>query len=351
MKKKVVCLFGGVSSEYSVSLQSAVSIIEHFPTQKFDLAKVGISKDGRWFLGDFNCMEIADDSWMNREDATEVTPGNRKNSSLIECMTQNPIKVDTVIHCIHGKYGEDGIIQALLEVSGIKYVGSGILSSAACYDKEITHRLMKVEDIRMADYEVIARHQIDQTEYQNIVEKLGLPMIIKPSREGSSYGVSVVRDYVQFNEGLRDAWKYDHKVLVEKFIKGIEIGCAIAMIKGELITGVCDEIELHTEFFDFDAKYKFKNASIHCPARIDDNFASQIQQLAKRIFIKMECQDLARIDFFLGQDSRIYLNEINTIPGLTSHSRFPSMMKQVGIGFTDLIEQMINNALGDSNDR
>lgn len=345
MKKNVIVLFGGISSEYSVSLSSAVSIITHFPLDQFNLIKVGISLDGHWLMGNFTGEEIIEDRWMNNSEAEEVSPSTQKTSSLIRTRTQIPLYIDTVIHCIHGKYGEDGIIQAQLEMSGIRYVGSGITSSAICYDKEIVHRLMKIENIRMAEYTVLRQATIDEQTYNQITNKMGKTLVTKPAREGSSYGVNVIHDFNEFAFGLKEAWKYDHKILVERYIKGIEIGCSIAKINGQLIASVCDEIELNTEIFDYNGKYSFKNALVHCPARISEENSILIQKIAKQIFTLLECRDMARIDFFLGFNQKIYLNEINTIPGFTSHSRFPLMMKQSGIGYSELIKHLIENSL------
>ena len=345
MKKNVIVLFGGISSEYNVSLSSAVSIITHFPFDQFNMIKVGINQEGRWLMGNFTGEEIIEDRWMNNAEAEEVSPSTQKNSSLIRESTQKPLHIDTVIHCIHGKYGEDGIIQAQLEMSGMRYVGSGITSSAICYDKEIIHRLIKSEKIRMAEYIVLHQATIDDQKYNQIVNKMGKILVIKPAREGSSYGVNVVHNFNEFILGLKEAWKYDHKILVERYIKGIEIGCSIAKIEGHLIASICDEIELNTEIFDYSGKYSFKNALVHCPARISQEHSILIQKFAKQIFIMLECRDMARIDFFLGYDQNIYLNEINTIPGFTSHSRFPLMMEQSGIEYSQLIKHLINNSL------
>ncbi len=245
---------------------------------------------------------------------------------------------------IHGKYGEDGVLQAILKQGGIAYTGCDQESSILCYDKDLTHRLLDLEKITKAKYRTL-KQLISESDYEELVRYLGQKMIIKPAREGSSYGISVVQDYNEFYEGLRDALKFDSKVVIEEFIEGVELGCAVLEDKNELLVGEVDEIELHTAFFDFEAKYAFKDAQIHCPARVPLDIQEQTKKIAKKIFRLLDCKGFARVDFFYGNNGNLYFNEINTIPGFTSHSRFPSMMKAVGISYKDIIVTLIENAL------
>lgn len=339
---KVAILFGGKSSEYSVSLSSAYSTLQYFPTE-YELIKIGISETGHFFEGNFSLEEIEKDTWQKNPTAREVMVKPGDESTFFYLDDLSTFQVDVAFNMIHGKQGEDGVLQALLSTGGIEYTGCDQESSLLCYDKEITHRLLDLTSIRKAQYETLTQ-LLDEADYEKLVAKLGEKLVIKPAREGSSYGISITNNFTEFNVGLANALNYDQKVIVEEFIEGFEIGCAVLEKEGELITGECDEIELHTAFFDFEAKYEYKDAQVHCPARISPEISNECKDTAKRIFKLMGCRDFARVDFFVSKDQQLYFNEINTIPGFTSHSRFPSMMKQVGVSFTEIIRSLVENA-------
>lgn len=343
-KMKVAVIFGGKSSEYSVSLSSAYSVLQNFPKEEYELIQIVISKDGFWYRGDFKPEEIENDTWINNPTLREVMVRPGTESKFFYVDNGQPFKVDVVFNMIHGKYGEDGVLQAILKQGGIAYTGCDQESSILCYDKDLTHRLLDLEKITKAKYRTL-KQLISESDYEELVRYLGQKMIIKPAREGSSYGISVVQDYNEFYEGLRDALKFDNKVVIEEFIEGVELGCAVLEDKNELLVGEVDEIELHTTFFDFEAKYAFKDAQIHCPARVPLDIQEQTKKIAKKIFRLLDCKGFARVDFFYGNNGNLYFNEINTIPGFTSHSRFPSMMKAVGISYKDIIVTLIENAL------
>ena len=237
------------------------------------------------------------------------------------------------------------MIQGLLELMNIHYVGCDVMSSAMSMDKEIMHILCKEANIPCADYICLYANRENPT-FEQIQEKIELPWIIKPCNAGSSYGVHFVNNKEEFESACKDAFFYDGrgKILVEKVIKGFEIGCAV-MGNEEIFTGSIDEIEITGGFFDFEGKYEMKGAAIYCPARIDEKTFKEAQELARKTYIAMNCCGMARVDMFVTEDKEVILNELNTIPGLTATSRYPSMMKEAGIEFADLIDKLIELAM------
>lgn len=342
-RMKVAVIFGGKSKEYEVSLSSAYSTLQNFPHDQYELVMIGIAKDGSMFTGDYKYEEIENDTWMNNPTSREIIikPGNQSRFMYLDNM--NSFRVDIAFNMIHGKQGEDGVLQAMLMSGGIKYTGCDQQSSILCYDKDITHRLLDNTDIKKAKYRTLTQ-LIKESEYHDLADYLGQKMIIKPAREGSSYGISVADNYSDFFDGLQKALQYDTKVVIEQFIEGFEIGCAVLEENKELHVGECDEIEIKSDFFDYEGKYEFKDAQIILPARIDQETSNKTKELAKKVFKHLGCRDFARVDFFVGKDNEVYFNEINTIPGFTSHSRFPSMMNEVGIPYKEIIKILIDNA-------
>lgn len=343
-RPNVALICGGKGSEYLVSLSSTYSVMQHFPHDQYQLTLVVVDQQGHWWTGPFTVEEIETDTWRDNPEVREIAlvPGNAQSLLYLDDFSR--FTVDVFFNMMHGKYGEDGILPALLQASNFKYTGCDLESSILCYDKDITHRLLDLEGIRKAKYRTLTE-LVDEQTYEDLVDYLGEKQILKPAREGSSYGISIAEDFTSFNQALVEALRFDDKVVVEEFINGFELGCAVLERQGQLITGECDEIELHTAFFDYDAKYAFKDAQIHCPARITPAQSQRVQEISKLIFRLLGCQDFARVDFFLGNDGFIYFNEINTIPGFTSHSRFPSMMAAVGISYPEIITTLIENGL------
>lgn len=343
-KMKVAIMFGGKSSEYTVSLSSAYSTLQNFPHEDYELIQIIGSQDGHFYRGDFSLDEIESDTWMNNPTTREVyvKPGN--NSQFFYLDNLQSFKVDVVFNMIHGKMGEDGVLQALLETGGIKYTGCDQESSILCYDKDITYRLLDLTDIKKPKYRTLTS-LIKEADYYKLVEELGQKVVVKPAREGSSYGISIVDNYSDFFDGVQKALRYDSKVVVEEYIKGIEIGCAVLEKDGELMVGEVDEVELQSGFFDFEAKYEHKGSQIHCPARISDEISDLTKETSLRVFKLLGCRDFSRIDFFITDDNVLYFNEINTIPGFTSTSRYPGMMQEVGVSFKEVISTLIENAV------
>lgn len=258
------------------------------------------------------------------------------------------IAIDCIFPVLHGKNGEDGTIQGLFELSGIPYVGCGHMSSAICMDKEMTHIICEHAGVPCAPYMAVYEQDVidEKALYEEADKTLHVPFFIKPCNAGSSFGVHKVHNFEEFQRDLKDAFYHDGKgkVIFEATIEGFEIGCAV-MGNKEIFAGSVDEIETSEEFFDYEGKYDMVNSAIHCPARISQDLFEQAREMAKRAYRAMNCQGMTRVDMFVTPQQTIIFNELNTIPGFTATSRYPSMMKAAGIAFPDLIDQLVDFAL------
>lgn len=337
---KLGIIFGGQSSEYSVSLHSVTSLLNNIHKDKYDIYLIGISKDGKSYLYNGSIEDIEHDHWL---DGCVISCSFFKGGIILNDNSLKKIDLDVVFPVVHGKNCEDGTLQGMLEVNNIKYVGCGTLSSSMCMDKEITHILCDSEGIPCSKYICIKKGEdIDPSLIEEVIP---LPWIVKPCNAGSSYGVNKVNSLSEFDNAKNEAFKYDGrgKILVEEFVEGVEIGCAV-LGNDELFIGSVDEIDTRKELFDFGAKYEMEETQIHCPARISDEQFRIAQTMASRVYKTMNCRGFARVDMFVKKDGSIILNEINTIPGLTSTSRYPTMMSVVGLEFSDLIDKLIDLA-------
>jgi len=342
-KKKLAIIFGGCSSEYPVSLQSAYSIISNIDLNRYDLILIGISKEGSWFRYKGDLENIKNDSWLadEKECIPVIISPDRKIHGLIELRPEgiHYTKVDAAFPILHGKNGEDGTVQGVIELAGIPIIGCGTLCSALCMDKDRAHKLVQTEGIDVPKAVVIPTtyHKailIDKT------KKLRYPLFVKPVKAGSSFGITKVYEEKDLFEAVKLAFSYDNEVIIEENIEGFEIGCAI-MGNHELVIGAVDEIELTDGFFDYTEKYTLKSSQIYMPARIDTQTADRIKNTAELIYRTLGCKGFARVDMFLTPDNKIVFNEVNTIPGFTSHSRYPNMMKGIGVPFKELLTRLI----------
>ena len=346
-KLKVAVLFGGQSSEYSVSLHSAGSALRAMPDD-YEVYTFGITNDGHWYQYEGSVDAIEHDHWREGKvcPATlSLDPGDhgflvRRNGNT------ELIKVDVLFPILHGIRGEDGTVQAAAELAGIPCVGCGMTSSAICMDKEYTHLVVEAAGIKMAKWFCVREEEKEDPDmlYEKAEAMFGMPCIIKPCNAGSSYGVTKAKDRESFKEGLVDAFRYDRKLIVEEFVNGFEVGCAV-LGKVHPILGEPDEIEISTDIFDFTEKYNLITSKIHVPARISTAMKEKVYDSVRKVYRALDCEGMARVDsFVVGEE--VYLNEVNTIPGFTSASRYPSMMKAIGYEFTDVIRLLVNDALG-----
>ncbi len=347
MKKlHVAVLFGGCSSEYGVSLESAHSIIHHMNKENYMPVMIGISQKGDWFYFDGTIDKIANNTWCNSSDCTPAafSPDRGAQKLLVFRSDQiESIRIDAAFPVLHGKNGEDGTVQGLIELAGIPLIGCGVLASALCMDKDRAHKLVQMAGVCVPKA-IVLKSSADTAEGLIQAKQMGFPLFIKPIRAGSSYGITKVLEQNALSDAVALAFQYDDQVIIEEAIDGFEVGCAV-MGNDDLFVGEVDEIELSGGFFNFTEKYTLKTSAIHVPARLSKEKSDEIKQMAKVIYTTLGCRGFARVDMFLTPTGEIVFNEVNTIPGFTSHSRYPSMMKAAGISFGEIISRLIELAV------
>jgi D-alanine-D-alanine ligase len=339
-------LFGGASTEHEVSRISASSVLNNIDMENFEVSLVGIAKNGDWLPYEGSYDKLRDGSWEDEARVFNGIPIGRSGVNLI-----NGIKalagVDVVFPVLHGFNGEDGTVQGLFELMNIPYVGCGVLASAVCMDKVFTKIILERAGILQAKYVVVYRHifQKDPEAYSvEIGERLGYPCFVKPANSGSSVGVFKVARPEELIEKIARALEYDRKVVVEEFIDGREIECAV---RGNLEPEVTvpGEIVPSKDFYDYEDKYIAGASMIKIPADLTTEEKEDIRLTACRAFKALDCAGLARIDFFYENDTgRIVLNEVNTLPGFTEISMYAKLWNNMGLNFTDLITKLVELA-------
>lgn len=340
-KKNIAVIFGGTSSEYGVSLQSAAAVLENFP-DRYNAVPVWITRGGEWFYCDGDISAIREDKLPEGCPRVILPPDRGANSLLLLGRNGGRIPISAAFPVMHGMGGEDGTLQGLIELSGIPLCGCGTLSSALCMDKERAHKLVSVSGIGVPKSVVIRKGKYVNAE--ELLREIGLPAFVKPLRGGSSYGITRIACADELDKAIAHAFEYDSEIVIEEAISGNEVGCAV-MGDSELTIGEPDMIKLSGGFFDFDEKYTLKTSQILCPAPIPDEQKRRIKSTAARIYRALGCSGFARVDMFLTDDNKIVFNEVNTIPGFTPHSRFPGMMRAAGYEFTDIIGRIIDGAV------
>lgn len=340
-KKEIAVIFGGNSTEYEVSLQSAFSVLEAIDSDKYDIVPIGITRNGDWYHYKGPYENIADNAWVeDRDHLCPVTVSvNRSQKGLLELVGGKftAIHVDLVLPILHGKNGEDGTLQGIFELSGIPLIGCNTLSSALCMDKDRAHKLVSLAGISVPKSVAFNRFSMDDTLSE---ADLAYPLFVKPVRAGSSFGITKIFTQQELTPAIELAFEHDTEVIVEEAIDGFEVGCAV-LGTDTLTVGRVDEIELLDGFFDYAEKYTLKTSKIHMPARISPETEKQIQKAAVTIYRALGCSGFARVDMFLTTSGEIVFNEVNTIPGFTSHSRYPNMMKGIGLSFADMLDKLI----------
>ena len=344
-KKNIAIFFGGKSSEYSVSLESAYSVINHLNREKYRPVPVGISQEGDWYFFTGEAEKIKSDTWQNDQDCRRavLSPARSRRELLVfEQDRARPVPIDAAFPVLHGKNGEDGTLQGLIELAGIPLAGCGVLSSALCMDKDRAHKLAQLAGVRVPRACVFNRSRLEQI--RDFADGIGYPLFVKPVKAGSSYGITRVTRPGQLEAAVWLALQHDDEIIVEENIAGFEVGCAV-LGNQELTLGEVDEIELSGGFFDFTEKYTLKTSAIYVPARIRPEKAARIKRTAKIIYRALGCRGFARVDLFLTPDGDVVFNEVNTIPGFTEHSRYPGMMKAAGYSFGEVLDKILELAL------
>jgi D-alanine-D-alanine ligase len=338
-KLRVAVVFGGRSSEHAISCVSAGSVLTHLDRTRFDVIPVGISSDGAWVLGTGDPAELAIHG--------RALPGVDGTGGPLTLPGEVLSGVDVVFPVLHGAFGEDGTIQGLLELADLPYVGSGVLASAAGMDKEFTRRLLRAEGLPVTDTVVLRGEDVTLTLEQR--ERLGLPVFVKPARAGSSLGITRVTGWSELSSAIATARCIDPKVLVEAAVIGREVECGVLEFPdGRVAASLPAEIRVVAEdtgWYDFDAKYLDDACEFDIPAKLDDDVTAELQAMAVAAFRSLDCQGLARVDFFVGPNGALTVNEINTMPGFTPISMYPRMWAVTGVEYPALLSILIGTAV------
>ncbi len=347
-KKTIAVLFGGVSSEHDVSTVSAKGILSNINKEKYNLILIGISKKGEWFLFDDDINLLPEDKWLESKTLKKafISPDTAIHGIVTESGEQ--IYIDAVFPVLHGKNGEDGTIQGLFQLAQIPFVGCDATSSGVCMDKGITNAVLDAVGIKQAKWISFSAYEYKKNPDKyitNAFEKLSSPVFVKPANAGSSVGISKATDYNELKTGIETALKEDKKVVLEEFIDGFEVECAV-LGNEEPVAAEVGEILAAADFYDFDAKYNNPESQTLIPARLSDEKRSEIKSEALRAYKALGCEGLSRVDFFVRKDNgEVLLNEINTIPGQTPISMYPKLFEAVGVSYSELIDRLIELAL------
>ncbi|MDP3043053.1 MAG: D-alanine--D-alanine ligase family protein [bacterium] len=345
-KIDIALIFGGKSAEHEVSIVSAQNIAKTINRKKYNLTYVGINKSGQWLLiGEqemFSLKSISSQEKTPSEKA--VIPYTRNNKFYLKIGKVEKI-IDVVFPILHGPFGEDGTIQGLLKLYNVPFVGSSVLGSAIGMDKDVSKRLLKEAGVPVVKFMVYKKNQKGEISFEKIKKSLGAPFFIKPANLGSSVGISKIKIKNEFIAAIKNAFSFDNKIIIEEFIKGKEIECSvlgnekpIASIPGEIIPTL--------DFYSYEAKYLDENgAKMAIPANISKPLVEKIQMLAIKTFETLCCEGMGRVDFFLTEKDKIFVNEINTIPGFTLISMYPKLLEKSGISYSKLIDKLIRLAI------
>ncbi|MGI5905853.1 MAG: D-alanine--D-alanine ligase family protein [Candidatus Pararuminococcus gallinarum] len=342
-------LFGGASSEHEVSLVSGASVLRHVPRDDFDIVMVGITKDGRWYHYTGEIDRIPDGSWEKANCVPAILSPDRSVHGLTVFYPDHVenIRLDVVFPVLHGKNGEDGTMQGLLEIAGIPCVGCGTLSSAVCMDKTVTRTLLEQAGIAGVQWEKVMEYEMDRFDEieKRIAQRLHYPVFVKPANAGSSVGITKATDKATLKKAFETAFAHDRKIIVEEAVVGDEVECAV-LGNDDPFVSVIGEIVPVAEFYDYNAKYKDGTTALYIPARLEPEVVKEIQETARKAFLALGCSGFARVDFFVRKsDRKVLLNEPNTIPGFTDISMYPKLMEYSGVGYPELIRRLIQLAI------
>ncbi|WP_116997605.1 D-alanine--(R)-lactate ligase [Desertimonas flava] len=339
-KLNLAVIFGGTCEEHPISVKSAREVAEAIDRDRYEPFFIGITRDGVWKL----CDEPGDD-WEHGDGPLVVVSPDRSTHGVVvhDGSRSTTIRIDVVFPVLHGRFGEDGAVQGLLEMSGIPYVGCDIQSSALCMDKSLTNLVVGSAGIPTPNFRTVTPTEpIDP-------DGFAYPVFVKPARSGSSFGVTRVETKEELAEAIEVAGKFDSKVMIEEAVVGTEVGCAILGNGSELFAGEVDEVRLSHGFFrihqEAEPETGSENSTFVVPADIPAQARERVRETAMSIYRALGCRGLARVDLFLTDDGTLVLNEVNTLPGLTSYSRYPRMMAAAGLSLGDVIDRVVTLAL------
>lgn len=350
-KQNLALIFGGQSSEHEISCLSAASIRDQLSDERYEIYQIGITRQGNWSLYHGPSSGIADGSWENhpQNQSAFLSPDPRIHGLLVETATGfTPVRLDAVFPVLHGRNGEDGTIQGLLELSGVPYVGCRTAASAVCMDKVFTNLLLDAFEIPQAEFlwfyaeDYAANKEAVQ---QAVAGRLhGYPVFVKPANAGSSVGVSKVHDASELDAAVLKAGREDRKILLEEAVDGQEVECAV-LGNGSPQASTVGEVLSDADFYDYADKYQNGTSRTQIPANLPPETIEQIRSMAIHAYHSLGCTGLARVDFFVRKaDGVPLLNELNTLPGFTSISMYPKLWEKSGLSYPDLLEQLITLA-------
>jgi D-alanine-D-alanine ligase len=325
---RVAVLMGGRSSEHEISVASARSVLESLDPDRYEVRSIEIARDGRWEL-------------TSQAEQARLGKGNSEKLPVPLNGRPEPLgDVDVVFPVLHGPFGEDGTVQGFLELAGVAYVGAGVTASALCMDKDLFKAVMRDKGIPVVESVTVLERHRDQAE-----NPFGFPVVVKPARLGSSVGISIPKTPEEFSRALDLAFEHDEKVLVEEHCAGVEVECSvlgneepIASIPGEIVP-------LVSEWYDYKAKYEEGGMDLVVPPRLDEATIGRVQELAVAAFVASDCEGMARVDFFVSENGKVLVNELNTIPGFTSTSVYAKLFEASGISYCELLDRLVELAL------
>ncbi len=339
-RQRVAVIFGGRSGEHEVSVRSARSVIGALDRERWEVAPIGVTQAGEWLSVPETEEALAEGTEAHHEGGTLLTSG-RALADLGAC--------DVAFPLIHGTFGEDGCLQGLLELADIPYAGAGVAASAVGMDKALQKALFAEAGIPVARYVVLRRWEIErdiEEAYRFIEDEVGYPCFAKPANGGSSIGITRVASREDLGRAFAAALPHDEKVVVEQAVAGREVECSVLGNEAPEAAAMVGEIEPDREFYDYDSKYAADSkTALHIPARIGDEAAARVRELAVRMYVAMGCEGYARVDFFVGADGDATGSEVNTIPGFTSISMFPRLWEASGLAYTDLLTRILDLAI------
>ncbi|HLN86730.1 MAG TPA: D-alanine--D-alanine ligase [Candidatus Limnocylindrales bacterium] len=351
-KLRVAILFGGKSAEHEISLISARNIVEAMDKRKYEIVSIGIDKQGRWHLDEGARLLHGDTEskveFPDAKNAAAVLPGDTTTPMVRSTGAGfggfgSLGSIDVVFPILHGPFGEDGTVQGLLKLANVPFVGAGVLGSAVGMDKDMMKRLLR--DAKLPIGKFLAFNRSDKIGFANVKKTLGMPLFVKPANLGSSVGISKVVKPGQFAAAVKEAFRYDNKIVIEECIEGREIECSV-LGNDQPIASLPGEIVVNRDFYSYDAKYiDDQGARLEIPAKLPKAVIKQVRALALRVYKTLGCEGMGRVDFFVQANGRVLVNEINTIPGFTRISMYPKMWEASGISYSSLIDRLIQLAI------
>lgn len=347
--KNVLVLFGGASSEHDVSTVSASSVLKQIPQEKYSIYMMGITKEGQWYLYEGDVDALPEDGWLTSGTCTPAFVSPDRGIHGITVLRENGyenIRIDIAFPVLHGKNGEDGTIQGLFQMARIPFVGCDMASSAVSMDKVFTNTVADANGVPQAAWDSITAYEYrtGAKTLDEVADKLGYPIFVKPANAGSSVGITKAHDRAELEGAMELALRHDTRILFEEFIDGYEVECAV-LGNDELETGVVGQILPANEFYDYDAKYANAASLLRIPAEVSEEKRAEVAEAAKHVFKALGGTGFSRVDFFVEKETgRVLFNEINTIPGFTSISMYPKMMEAAGVPYAELCDRLLQLA-------